>query len=83
MPTRLRILVPCLRDELHCRRAAGVEVHAKPQSRCRNRRRPTQSRSRQRTESGIPVLEKVSTRKSVAIASLLAETFRLGRLIQG
>jgi hypothetical protein len=38
------------------------------------RRTPRQSRSRQRTESGITVLEKVSTRKSVAVASLLAKT---------
>jgi len=29
MSTRLRILVPCLRDELHCRRAAGIEAYAK------------------------------------------------------
>jgi hypothetical protein len=32
--------------------------------------------------AGIPVLEKVSSRKSVAVASLLAKTPWLGRLIQ-
>jgi hypothetical protein len=40
-------LLPRLRNESHRHRTLLVEPYAKRQRRCRNRRRPTQSRSRQ------------------------------------
>ena len=75
-PTPSMLCMP--RDPLtgdpHLHFSLDIQPNLEPWRRCRNRRRPTQCRWRQRTESGIPVFEKVSSRESVAVASLRAKT---------